>query len=449
MKTELGFREIGLCLLGAVRRLSWRVSVLLLGTAAGVSAGFVLAAPVAAQQPSSPFLATAEQGVTLAGQLTNWGNSRFHWYNEYLNDTARSPQATIWGIVPLFETVDYNGLADPSATNLALVRHFASKAETYWDTKVTPAPGVRKRTPAYAPYPGSHNDPETFFDDDAWFSLAFMDAYRDMLAVHNATLARRYLRDAERGFNFILANGWDHRGGGMWWNTYHRIPGGQGRSGEALSSATDLAARLYQATGNRVYLRAAVKYISWANHHLLKWDGSYANAIPHEVIMPHDGEGAMIAAFATLCQSKAGKVPLAVYSKLPRNKTQGVNPSFRRPARPSSWCSWAEAVAHHTAYGVNPGGGVQDGFFPLREGPQWDTIYVRGLMSLYAVDHDASWYRLASGTAQAILRNAQATGGLFLRTWQGGSTVPGARPGEIRTDAASLSVFASVAAAAP
>jgi hypothetical protein len=430
------------------RSARWRrLRVLLLVSLATASLGPILAGAVAAKQRPNQFLSVAEQGVRQASVY--WGDARFHWYNELLHDTARSPEATIWGIVPLFEAVDYDALAAPSAANLALVRHFASKAETYWDRNITPAPGVSRKTPAYAPYPGSHSDQETFFDDNAWWSLAFMDAYRAMVAVRDSALATRYLHDAERGFNFILANGWDHQGGGMWWNTYHRIPGGLGRSGEALSSATELASRLYQATGKSVYLRAAEKYITWANHHLLKWDGSYANAISHEVVMPHDGEGAMIAAFATLCQSNAGRVPRGVYSRLPHNRTHGASPSFRLPARPSSWCSWADAVAHHTAYGVNPGGGVHDAFFPLREGPQWDAIYVRGLLSLYAVDHEGSWYRLSRVTAQAILHNARVAGGLFLKTWQGGISVPGAAPGELRTDAASVSVFAALAAATP
>jgi hypothetical protein len=233
----------------------------------------------------------------------------------------------------------------------------------------------------------------------------------------------------------------------MWWDTYHTIPGGHGHSGEALGAATDLAARLYQATGDASYLQAADRYITWANAHLLKWDGSYAGRMAHEVTMPHDGEGAMIAAFTALCQSNAGAVPPAAYSMLRRNKTQGVHPSFRRPSNPSSWCSWAESVAHHTAFGVNPGGGKMDGFLPLNEGPQWDAIYVRGLLSLYSYDHNHSWYHVATETAQRILRNAKGSDGLFLKAWNGSDRVPDASVGEIRTDAASVSVLAALAAA--
>jgi hypothetical protein len=424
---------------------------LLVAAAAAVSLGFLSTSPGDAHGSRragvvSKYLATSQDGVALAGYATNWGNRRFHWYNELLHDRARSPLATIWAVVPLWESVDETALASPSAPNVNLVKHFAAKAEGYWDRNVTPAPGVRRKTGAYAPYPGTHGDPKTFFDDNAWFGLAFMDAYQVMVKVGNASLARRYLHDAALAFNFIRANAWDHRGGGMWWNTQHQIPGGQGRSGEALGAATDLAARLYQAAHKSVYLKTAVKYIGWANHHLLKWDGSYANRIPREVTMPHDGEGAMIGAFTALCEAKA-TVPHAVYAKVRRNKTHGRNPSFRLPGQRGSWCSWAESLAGHTAFGVKPGDRRQDSYFPLSEGPQWDAIYVRGLLSLYAHDHSRTWTRLAGGTAVRILRNARGAGGLFLKAWNGSARVPGAGPGELRTHAASISVFAALAAA--
>ncbi len=159
--------------------------------------------------------------------------------------------------------------------------------------------------------------------------------------------------------------------------------------------------------------------------------------------MPHDGEGAMIGAFTALCESKAGVVPPTVYSFLPPNKTHS-NPSFRLPDTPSSWCSWAEALAQHTAFGVNPGGGVQDAFFPLAEGPQWDAIYVRGLLSLYGYDHDGTWYRLATDAANQIVHKARLANGEYLKSWTGSANVPGATPGMLRTHAASVSVLADL-----
>jgi hypothetical protein len=412
---------------------------------AGESASGARAATLSAAQRR--YLSLAREAVAEAGRASAWGNLRYHWYNELLSDRKPYPLATIWAVVPLFEAVDYIALASPSEANLAQVQRFASHAEGYWDTNITPAPGVNRRTPAYAPYPRSWNDANTFFDDNGWWSLAFLDARQAMLRAHRTELAARYLRDAVRGFDFIYVNGWDWRDGGMWWNTTHTIPGGHGRSGEAIAAATDLAARLYQITGNALYLRAAEQYIAWANHHLQKGDGSYAASIPNEMIMPHDGEGAMIAAFTALCERRAPVAP-AVYAGIPPDNYHG-NVSVRLPSDPSSWCSWAQALADHTAFGIKLGSFTWDRYLPLDDGPQWDAIYVRGLLSLYALDHQTQLYEAAAATAQRILANARAADGLFLRSWDGSRMVNGAPFGELRTDAASVSVLAALAATPP
>lgn len=164
--------------------------------------------------------------------------------------------------------------------------------------------------------------------------------------------------------------------------------------------------------------------------------------------MPHDGEGAMIAAFTTMCEAGA-TFPHSAYLGLPANKTQGVDPSFRLPADPTSWCSWAEALADHTANGVNPGGGVMDAFLPLSEGPQWDATYVRGLLTLYANDHNAQWYNDATSTATRIYDNARDSNGLYLKGWDGSTSILDAVPGMLRTHAWSVSVFAALADVAP
>jgi hypothetical protein len=432
-------------------------SLLALGAAAALclAMGLAVVPAHAAALTQSKYLSLAQQGI---GKASAWANGKYHWYNELLNDRKKNPEATIWALAPLFEAEAYTAIGSTNSANVGRLKAFAGHAERYFDRKVTPGPGLSIRTPAYAPYPGSHSNQKTFFDDNAWWSLGFMDAYAVMEKAHNSVLAARYLADAVRGFNFIYPHSWDTHDaggpdsvkstrGGVYWNTYHTIPGGKGRSGEALASSTELAAELYRATGARIYLSAALKYITWANQNLLKWDGSYATQIPHEVTMPHDAEGAMIGAFTALCQSKAGTVPRSVYSFLPPNKTKS-HPSFRLPDRPSSWCSWAEALAHHTVFGVNPGGGVQDDYFPLDEGPQWDAIYVRALVNLYAYDHDRSWYRMVADTAGRIVKKARLSNGEYLKTWTGSTKVPGSAPGMLRTHAASVSVLAALSSVA-
>ena len=186
----------------------------------------------------------------------------------------------------------------------------------------------------------------------------------------------------------------------MWWNTAHPL-----RSGEALAAAADLAARLYQATGEATYLNAADKYIGWANKHLLQVHGVYlrtastpypyliepktpqepttptrnfvgkcppgpggckqgrviskrlgrhhqpSNSKPTMVAMPHDGEGAMLAAITTLCEATGNQ----------------------------SWCKATEKLAAAEIVWLAP----------FSDGPQYDSVLVRGLLTLYAHDHNA------------------------------------------------------------
>ena len=239
----------------------------LLAPGASASAATVASHPSSLSSSQKRYLSVVEKGFRAAS--SRWGNRRHHWYNALLHDSNRYPLATIWDFVPLFEAADYTALASPTSENVKRVIHFADYAARYWDRNVTPAPGVRRKTPGYTPYMGSWNDPETWFDDNGWWGLAFMDAAKAMSRARRYNLSSRYVGDAKRAFTFIYDNAWDSAGGGgLWWNTHHS----SGRSSEALAAGTDLAARLYQTTGLLFYLHAAEKYITWANDNIQAQD---------------------------------------------------------------------------------------------------------------------------------------------------------------------------------
>lgn len=401
--------------------------------------GALVVWPPTAAAPARPlsavqqhYLSLAEQGISLTAR---WRNASRRWYNAVLNDRRPFPLAPVWDVFPLWESVSDVALAAPSESRRAAVVRFANYAETYWDPKLTPGPG-------YIPYPnsspaGDHADAKAYFDDNGWWGLAFLHAYK-------AVGQRRYLRDAERAFGFIARFGWDRDGGGIWWNTRHPW-----LSGEALAAATDLAARLYRFTRRRIYLDWAVKLIVWANHHVLKWDGSYARRIPHSATMSHAGEGSMLSALTALCAAGVS-VPSAVFVGVPQNRFDPAGTSDMLPADPTSWCSWAEALATKTDLGV-PSKGYErvDHIVPLNDNPQTDAVYVRGLLDLYDHDHNHLWYDTAVNSAARILRNSRGRRGLFLRAWNGARAIRGSEPGMLRTHAASVSVFAALALIPP
>jgi hypothetical protein len=135
-----------------------------------------------------------------------------------------------------------------------------------------------------------------------------------------------------------------------------------------------------------------------------------ANAKPTMVAMPHDGEGAMLSAITTLCEV-TGK---------------------------PSWCGAAEKLA----------GAEIVWLAPFSDGPQYDSVLVRGLLTLYAHDHNPRWYRFAVAISKLITTHARTGPGIYLRGWDG-RPVPSATYGALRTDAGSIDVFADLATVRP
>ena len=430
-------------------------------------------------------------------------------------------EVTLWDSNGMFEALDEIATADPTAKTKAAVETFARGEHRYWNPNLKPVPG-------YSPQVGEQSSSQpTWYDDNAWIGIAFLDAYR-------ATGNHTYLTDAERAFAFIAAGGWDAKqGGGMWWSTEH-----QWLSGEALAAASDLAARLYQTTNQAEYLTDAETYIGWANKNLLTPQGVYlpvastpfpyliesesyvnrgrtgspgtqicmegsgtckadsteitpcksssksctpgtlvivkcaagakgckpgstisglasangncpngeknckpshstrggasfnttepgsraatggpaaaankkAGAGPKRVAMPHDGEGAIVAAMTALCEA-TGK---------------------------QSWCTEADQRARDDIKWLAP----------FADGPQYDSVLIRGLLGLYSTNHDARLYDFAVKLAGLITKHAPTSANVYLRGWDS-RAVPSTPYGSLRSDAGSIGVFADLATVKP
>jgi hypothetical protein len=381
-------------------KLTPAVSTLLLVLA---FAGPARAAATPAPSPSTPapalsatqqqYLALAETGVARAEQ--RWRDPKLGWYDSLLNDHAQYPLATIWDIVPLFESIDAIAIADPTPAHRSAVARFAAGAERYLNRGLRPLPG-------YSPYPNDREaDTETWFDDNGWWGLALVEAYR-------ATGARRYLTDAERALRYIATEGWDPQGGGIWWNTDHPY-----KAGEALAAGTLLATLLYQQTHSSFALGQAEKFVRWANTSgFSTTNGLYAasniNSTPIDYI-----EAPLIYAQATLC---------------------GLTST---PA----YCKRAEALK---ATALKRFG------YLLDFSPQYDAIYLQWMLALYASDGDATLYEMAAANAHDAQTHAINGEGLYLLSWNG-ETLPlqDASPGMLQTQAATTSLFAWLAVYPP
>lgn len=340
------------------------------------------------QAPAAGYLHLAETGVARAQRL--WLDHRLGWYDSRLGDRERYPLATIWDAVPLFEALDAIDLTAPSPAHRAAVVAFARGAERYYDTGLG-------RVAGYAPYPGDRGRATTWFDDNGWWGLAFLDAYR-------ATGSVRYLRDAQRAFRFIATAGWNAAGGGLWWNTAHAYI-----AGEPLAAGSLLGALLFKLTGDASYREDVLRFLDWGDAHFLGERGLYKRTSFDPTPTPYI-EGTLAEAHQVLCEAGVAQT-----------------------------CARARGLADASYERFED---------RLNMGPQFDTIYLHWMLLYGAQTGDGRWRALALQMAAGARTHALGAHGLFLRGWDGTPiTEHQAVPNMLQTDAATLELFAWLGAA--
>ena len=350
---------------------------------AALAAALVLpAVPAATPAPAQGrFLALAEQG--LAQARARWWDAGAGWYRDRLDPTFRpsAPLAYLWSAFGLFEAVDAVAIADPTPAHRRAVRAFAAGARRYWNPDVG----------GFAYYPGTRGHKVTYFDDNGWWAIAFLDAYR-------ATGDRADLADAARAFWFIATRGWA-AGGGTWWDTRHGHI-----TAEPLAAAAFVGAALYGATGEERYLQTVDRMVAWADRASFDPRARLYQRSPTSPVDMDYVEGMMIGADLELC---------------------------RYAHRPAD-CAKARALARASLAAFPPA---------LDWSPTADAIYLRFLLDLFRADGDRRLYELAAANADRAVAHA-GPGGLYTRSW-GGAPIPG---GLLRTEAGTLSLLAWLAA---
>jgi hypothetical protein len=345
-----------------------------------------VAAPraAAAGPPAARYLQLAESGIA---QANHWRDAAADWFYE-TNPQQPYPLLTIWGAVELLQGVDAVELVDPTPAHARQVNWFARKAEAFWN----------QAQRGYVPYVGWKSpSAELWFDDNGWLGLAFISAYQ-------ATGNRRYLSDAERAFDFILARGWDSRRGGLWWTTTRRQ-----KSGEALAAGSLLGALLYQLDHRAGELRAAQMFVDWAQRHDFKSGvGLYGSMSAHGNSAVDYIQAPLIYAQYLLCQE----------------------------SRQDSYCQRAATVADDAvrSYGVR-----------LNYAPQYDAIYLQWMLAYGKATGDDRFLSMAEQNADAAAAHASLHG-LWLGSWWGGPIGdPQTSPGMLRTVGATTNLFAWLA----
>lgn len=347
-----------------------------------MAVGTAIASSPAAAQPLN-YMALAEQGER---QSEAWRSGA--WYCEYLHCTGEYPLLTIWGDVRMFESVDALQLAAPSSAHRAQVDRFGHASEGYWNSYLN----------GYAPYPGDrYRGAEAWFDDNGWLGVAFVDAYK-------ATGERRYLRDAQRAFDFAVTQGWDAAGGGgMWWNTDHPY-----HAGEALASNSLLGMLLYGIDHQAYQLNEVRMFIDWGNAHDIGFHGLYLSGGPGSTVIDYV-EGPLIYAQYLLCQASGDDGYCTHSAEQARSMTEIY--------------------------------GVEYNFAPL-----YDSIFMEWMMAYGKAVGDNHWLEVAQANAAAAAHHATIGDGLWLGSWWGGPIKDSQTlPGMFRTMAGTTSLFAWLA----
>jgi hypothetical protein len=384
-----------------------------------IAVGALLPAPIASAKTPN-YLNLAKNGLSETHKY--FWNSGEHWWNDDLspgNNIAPNgvhiPLATVWSAVPLFEAFDGVALADPTKATKKAAANFAKYADSrYWNAALLNKGG-------WSPYPGDHGvDACVFFDDDGWWGLGFLDAYR-------ATGNSRFLKDAKTTSDFVNARGWQGGGltKGMKWDTWKGDPVQCPHSYalEALSSATALNAGIWEASGDPKYRGRAMAYIAWANKYAFDKGPDLYDTIFH--LSESNGgqypllyvQGTMIGAYLSLCQGWQGKGDPKACAQLP--------------------------VLANAAYAKWYGSG--ETYFP----PQ-ATVFFRYIVQLAAYAKDTTLWDWASQVAEKALNKSPGDHGLYLNCWDGRSPNSCGQNdlqyGQIKGHAATVALFAWLAA---
>jgi hypothetical protein len=396
------------------------------------------------------YLRAANTGVK---QTNRWWNRGRHWYSSVLGG---SNVASLWGIVPLFEALNGLAIATPSHRHLRALNRFARGAERYLNPSLEPVPG-------FGPKPGQREPGKTtWFDDNGWWGLAFLDAYR-------ATGNPRYLFDAEIAQQFISVSGWDStpgRPGGIWWNTNHSF-----YAGESLAGGTLLSARLYALTHEQHYLDDALKYIAWGDVWLTDpTTGLYARLRKPNTYGTTSGSAARGTTAATAAAA-ADQLALSANpdeaAKLEAAGQATPAPGEAQPAfnnyppfapLPMPYVNGPMILAHRIICDQT---GKQSYCQRARQlaattlrvyrrfwmGPQFDFWYVRTMLEFAQLDQGGNWYGIAQRSARSALHRARDGQGLYLRTWYGKKAARANAPeGSLQLHAANAALFAWMAA---
>jgi Glycosyl hydrolase family 76 len=245
----------------------------------------------------------------------------------------------------------------------------------YYDTQET-SPAGQPQPPAFASgvlRPVNSHQP-TYYDDNAWVGLNFMQEY-------DLTGRRRDLTRAEGIFQFVVS-GWDTRTtvacpGGVFWEDVANST----RNTISNAPSAEVGLEIYQATHDRYYLTWATRMYDWVRGCLMNSSGMYDD---------HLGD--------------SGSVDTSLWS-YNQGTMIGAGTLLYQITRDQNYLQQAEQTAAASVSYYSSDGNL------YQQPDVFNAIFFRNLLALAKIDHDPAYARLAASYADtAWLQDRQPDG---------------------------------------
>lgn len=168
----------------------------------------------------------------------------------YFQDSAYKAQETsfLWPMSGIFSAV--NVLAECDSAKYSVYQDsMVIAVEKYYDNKRVPA--------GYQAYPVQFKKVDRYYDDNGLVGIDYIDAYKT-----SGNLA--YLNKAKEVMTFIMSGWGNDWGGAVSWLEGHKDQKPACSNGKA----TVLSLKLYEATGDTIYLEQGKRFYDWMLEHL-------------------------------------------------------------------------------------------------------------------------------------------------------------------------------------
>jgi hypothetical protein len=258
----------------------------------------------------------------------------------------------------------------------------------YYDAHET-SPSGQPQPPAFASgvLRPVNSDQPTYYDDNAWVGLNYLQEYQ-------LTHQRSDLTRAEGIFRFVV-NGWDTRTtvacpGGVFWEDVAN----SSRNTVSNAPNAEVGLEIYQATHDPYFLTWATRMYAWVRRCLLSSNGLYYDNL-----------------------NDAGNVSTSLWS-YNQGTMIGAGTLLYQVTGNRAYLQQAEQTA---AASVNYYGSGRN----LYQQPDvFNAIFFRNLFVLAKVDHDPSYARLAASYADSAWLQDRQPNGLFTDPDPGGGESP-------------------------